>query len=285
MHSQTEQTRGTLYIIATPIGNLEDISIRALNILKEVDIIAAEDTRHTKKLLNHFGIRTPLISYYREKEEQRSDEIINRLQDGQNVGLVSDAGTPAISDPGAVVVNRAHQNNITVVPLPGASALTAAISSSGLSDSGFLFLGFLPAKKGQRRKALTTLIDSEYPIVIYESPRRIVNLLEDALEILGQRNAFWARELTKKFEDLKKDTLEGLLETCRGKTIRGESVIIISPGVREEVTGQTIEELIIWYRDNSELSLKDVSKKLSSDLGLSRSQVYQLALTLWSNKR
>ena len=285
MQSQIKRTKGTLYIIATPIGNLEDISIRALNTLKEVDIIAAEDTRHTKKLLNHFGIHTPLISYYREKEEQRSDEIINRLQDGQNVGLVSDAGTPAISDPGAVVVLRAHQNNITVVPLPGASALTSAISSSGLSDSGFLFLGFLPAKKGQRRKALTALIDCEYPIVLYESPRRVMNLLEDALEILGQRHAFWARELTKKFEDLKNDTLEGLLETCQGKTIRGESVIIISPGEREEVTGQTIEELIIWYRDNSELSLKDVSKKLSSDLGISRSQVYQLALTLWTSNK
>ncbi len=285
MHSRTQKETGTLYIIATPIGNLEDITLRAINTMKMVDIIAAEDTRHTKKLLNHLGIHTPLISYYRENETERSNEIIKRLESGQNIGLVSDAGTPAISDPGGIVVRQAHRKNISVVPLPGPSALTAAISSSGLSDSGFLFAGFLPSKKKQRRNILSSLTNSQYPIVLYESPRRMVNLLEDALELFGNRNAFWARELTKRFEELQDDTLQGLLEKCKNRKIRGESVLIISPGLKEKVEGETMEELIIWYRDNSTLSLKDVSKQLSTDLGISRSRVYQTALSLWNQKQ
>ncbi|MDK9707397.1 MAG: 16S rRNA (cytidine(1402)-2'-O)-methyltransferase [Desulforhopalus sp.] len=279
--TETRTVHGTLYIVPTPIGNLEDITLRALRILKEVDVIAAEDTRHTRNLLNHFGIATPLISYYREKEAERSEEILLRLQEGKNVALVSDAGTPAISDPGAVVVRRAHDLGLTVVPLPGASALTTALSGSGITSTGFLFLGFLPAKSGQRRKALSAVAACEYPVVFYESPHRIDDFLADALEILGERQAFWARELTKSFEDLQSGTLADLLAKSKEGRNRGEFVVIICPGGKEEVQGQTVEELILWYRDNSELSLKDASRKLSSDLGLPRSQVYQLALDLW----
>ena len=158
MTSDVQQNEGTLYIVPTPIGNLEDITLRSLRILKEVDLIAAEDTRHTKRLLNHFDINTPLISYYREKEVERSKEILRRLREGQNIALVSDAGTPCISDPGAIVVKLLHENGLNVVPLPGPSALTTALSSSGITSSGFLFLGFLPSKKGQRRKLLTSFI-------------------------------------------------------------------------------------------------------------------------------
>lgn len=281
MTSNKHQGSGTLYIVATPIGNLEDITLRALRILKEVDLIAAEDTRHTKKLLNHFGISTPLISYYREKEVERSEEILERLNSGDNIGLVSDAGTPAISDPGAVVVQLAHQNGINVVPLPGPSALTTALSGSGFVDTGFLFIGFLPSKKGQRRKSLSSLLNCEYPVVLYESPHRIESLFGDALEILGEREAFWARELSKKFEELQRATLSSLLAKSREGKNRGESVVIICPGKKEQVQGQTLEELIVWYRDNSDSSLKDVSKQLASDLGLSRSKIYQQALALW----
>lgn len=270
-----------LFIVPTPIGNLEDITLRALRTLKEVDLIAAEDTRHTKKLLNHFGIHTPLISYYREKETERSGEIIALLEQGKNIALVSDAGTPAISDPGAILVKCAHENGLRVTPLPGPSALTTALSGSGLADCGFLFLGFLPTKKGQRRKTISSFVDCSYPVVLYESPRRISALLADALEILGDRNTFWAREMTKNFEELEAGTLSGLLAKSRRDTNRGEFVIIISPGAKEKIAAQTVEELILWYRDNSELSLKDVSKKISSDLGLSRSQIYQQALSLW----
>jgi len=282
MTSSPLKTNGTLFIVPTPIGNLEDITLRALRVLKEVDLIAAEDTRHTKRLLNHFGINTHLISYYREKEAERSEDIILMLQDGKNIALVSDAGTPSISDPGAVVVQRAHENGLTIEPLPGASAVTTALSASGLSSTGFLFLGFLPSKKGQRRKALTALINCDYPVVLYESPNRIDSLLNDALEIMGDREAFWGRELTKKFEDLRRENLSVLLQASKAQKNRGEFVVIICPGTKEEVTGQTAEELIIWYRDNSDLSLKDVSKRLASDLGFSRSQIYQQALSLWN---
>ena len=285
MNSNIQQKEGTLYIVPTPIGNLEDITLRCLRILKEVDLIAAEDTRHTRKLLNHFDINTPLISYYREKEVERSEEILLRLQEGQNIALVSDAGTPCISDPGAIVVNLVHEKGLTVVPLPGPSALTTALSASGITSSGFLFLGFLPSKKGQRRKMLSSLSTTEYPIVLYESPHRIDSLLKDALEVFGERQCFWARELTKNFEDLQHGTLGSLLERSQQGRNRGEFVVVIWPGVQEEVQGQTVEELILWYRDNSDLSLKDVSRRLASDLGLSRSQIYQQALALWKETK
>jgi 16S rRNA (cytidine1402-2'-O)-methyltransferase len=281
MTSDVPQKEGTLFIVPTPIGNLEDITLRCLRTLKEVDLIAAEDTRHTKRLLNHFDINTPLISYYREKEVERSEEILRRLQEGQNIALVSDAGTPCISDPGAIVVKLVQDNGLTVVPLPGPSALTTALSGSGMTSSGFLFVGFLPSKKGQRCKLLASLSASEYPIVLYESPHRIDSLLSDALETLGDRKCFWARELTKTFEDLQHGTLSSLLAKSREGRNRGEFVLIIWPGVQEEVQGQTVEELILWYRDNSDLSLKDVSRRLASDLGISRSQIYQQALALW----
>jgi len=280
--TESPPTHGTLFIVPTPIGNLEDITLRALRTLKEVDVIAAEDTRHTRKLLSHFAISTPLISYYRENETERSEEILQRLQGGQSIALVSDAGTPAISDPGAIVVRQAHDLGLTVVPLPGASAVTTALSGSGIASTGFLFLGFLPAKVGQRRKALSAVVNCEYPVVFYESPRRIDDFLATALEILGDRQAFWARELTKSFEDLQSGRLSDLLEKSREGRNRGEFVVIICPGSREEVKGQTVEELILWYRDNSELSLKDVSRQLASDLGISRSQIYQQALILWN---
>jgi 16S rRNA (cytidine1402-2'-O)-methyltransferase len=281
MPSDTEQKSGTLYIVPTPIGNLEDVTLRSLRILKEVDLIAAEDTRHTKRLLNHYEIDTPLISYYREKEVERSQEILSRLQEGQNIALVSDAGTPCISDPGAIVVQLLLENGLNVVPLPGPSALTTALSGSGITSSGFLFVGFLPSKKGQRRKLLTSLAACEYPIVLYESPHRIDSLLNDAFEVFGERRSFWARELTKTFEDLQHGTLSSLLAKSREGKNRGEFVLIIWPGIQEEVKGQTVEELILWYRDNSDLSLKDVSRRLASDLGISRSQIYQQALSLW----
>ncbi len=281
MITTAQNPQGTLYIVPTPIGNLEDITLRAIRILREVDLIGAEDTRHTKKLLNHLGISTPLISYYREKEVQRGAEIIDILKTGKSVALVSDAGTPAISDPGSVLVGLAHDNGIKIVPLPGPSALTTALSATGFDYTGFLFLGFPPSKKGQRQKFLSSLANCDYPVVIYESPRRVTALLADALDIFGNRQTFWARELTKRFEELQRADLLTLYEKGVSGKNRGEFVLIICPGEKEEVEGDTVEELITWYRDNAELSLKDVSKRIASDLGISRSQVYQKALELW----
>lgn len=275
-------TVGMLYVVATPIGNLEDITLRALRILKEVDLIAAEDTRHTKQLLNHFDIHTPLISYYREKEAERSEELVQKLLSGAKIALVSDAGTPGISDPGAVLVNKARTAGITIVPLPGPSALTAALSVAGITDGAFLFLGFPPARKGQRQKLLSTFVDSPLALVFYESPHRIQALLTDVLAILGDRQAFWGRELSKLYEDLQAGPVSQLLELTTGKKNRGEFVLIIHPGSCQQATGENVEEILLWYKENTELSLKDVSRRVAKDLGISRSNVYQMALELWA---
>lgn len=281
---KSENTRpGTLYIVATPIGNLEDITLRALRTLKEVDLIAAEDTRHSQKLLNHFGIHTRLISYYREKETERAHELVLRLQAGESVALISDAGTPGISDPGAILVRLAREAAITVVPIPGPSALTTALSSAGLAEGTFLFLGFLPSQKGQRQKLLLSLADSEHPLVLYESPNRMAALFADALDVLGERQAFWARELTKSYEELQGGPLSELLALAGSRKNKGESVVIICPGAKNQAEGDNLEELLLWYRDHSGLSLKDACRKLASDLGLSRSQIYQQALALWQD--
>ena len=274
---------GILYVVATPIGNLEDITLRALRILKEVDLIAAEDTRHTKHLLNHFDIHTPLISYDREKEAERSEELVEKLLSGQTIALVSDAGTPGISDPGAVLVNKARAAGITIVPLPGPSALTTALSAAGIIDGTFLFLGFPPSKKGQRQKLLSTFVEAPWALVFYESPHRIQALLADVLATLGDRQAFWGRELSKVYEDLQAGSISQLLELATGKRNRGEFVLIIQPGsCEEENKGENLEEILLWYQENTELSLKDVSRRIAKDLGLSRSQVYQKALELWA---
>ena len=284
MNKKEDIQVGILYIAATPIGNLEDITLRCLRVLGEVDLIAAEDTRHTRKLLTHFEISTPLISYYREKEAERSKQLLERLLQGESIALVSDAGTPGISDPGAVLVARAHDAGIVVVPLPGASALITALSAAGITNPHFLFLGFAPSKKSQRRTLLTSLKDVPWPVVFYESPRRIQGLLSDILEIMGDRQGFWGRELTKAYEELQKDSISALLERASSKTNRGEFVLVIEPGERVEAEGENLHELLRWYRDNTAMSLKDVSRKLAGDLGLSRSNVYQEALGIYKEK-
>ncbi len=280
--SKTPRT-GTLYIAATPIGNLEDITLRCLRILGEVDLIAAEDTRHTRKLLSHFNISTQLISYYREKELERSTQLVNRLLDGDSIALVSDAGTPAISDPGAILVSKARIAGIPIVPIPGASAITTALSVAGFTNPSFLFLGFAPSKKSHRRSLLTSLTDVPWSIVLYESPRRIQGLLTDILSIMGDRSAFWGRELTKSFEELKSDTVSNLLNHADTYKNRGEFVLVIAKGKTTRAEGENLEELLVWYRDNTTMSLKDVTRKLAGDLGLSRSNVYQMALEIFNN--
>lgn len=285
MGKDEKTVSGILYIAATPIGNLEDITLRCLRILKEVDLIAAEDTRHTKKLLTHFEISTPLISYYREKEVERSRQLVERLLTGESIALVSDAGTPGISDPGAVLVAQARIAGIDVIPLPGASAITTALSAAGITNPLFLFLGFPPSKKSQRRSLLTSLKNAPWPLIFYESPRRIQGLLSDILEILGDRRGFWARELTKTYEELKSCNVATLLKLASSKNNRGEFVLIIEPGEIICAEGENLTELLIWYRDNTSMTLKDVSRKLAGDLGLSRSNVYQEALSIFKEKK
>ncbi len=278
-----QEGSGILYIVATPIGNLEDITYRAVRILKEVDYIASEDTRHTRKLTSHFQIQTNLISYYREKEVQRSKKIIELLLGGNNIALVSDAGIPCVSDPGFILVKQAMLQSIKVVTIPGPSAVVSAISIAGLKSDQFAFIGFLPSKKGERIKLLNTNKLSTFLLVFYESPRRIISSLIDCLEVFGDRQAAVCKELTKIYEQSLQGSLSELVEYFSAKaTIKGEYVLLIE-GHDGNVAPETEDmvELLSWFRDNGELSMKDAVKKLSSDMGVSRSKVYAMALKVW----
>jgi 16S rRNA (cytidine1402-2'-O)-methyltransferase len=227
---------GCLYVVATPIGNLEDISLRALRILKEADVIACEDTRQTMKLLSHFDIKKKLVSYHERNEITRAPELVIDLEQGAKVALVSDAGTPAISDPGHRLVSLCLRHGIEVVPVPGASAFVAALAASGMAIEEFTFVGFLPARPTERRKALRALADEPRTIIFYEAPHRALDTLEDALEILGNRPAVIARELTKIYEEFLRGHLEDLVANARAKAPRGEITILIGPS---DGSGQT----------------------------------------------
>ena len=278
---------GTLYVVATPIGNLEDISMRAIRVLGEVALIACEDTRHTRKLLTHFGINTPQTSYYREKEAQKSDRIIHLLLEGKDVALVSDAGVPCISDPGFVLVNEARTAGIGVVSIPGPSALTAAISVAGLKAEHFLFYGFLPAKNAERRKALQALTTQTALLIFYESPHRLRESLADCLVVLGDRMAVVCKELTKFYEQSLRGSLSALLAALDAAEVRGEFVVLVQGADRRQeapIEGDDLHGLLVWYQAESGLSLKAAVAKVSADLGLSRSKVYAEALQVWGKQ-
>ena len=218
---------GVLYLVSTPIGNLEDITLRALRVLKEVDLVAAEDTRHTGILLKHYDLHKKLISYHDFNKEKQAPLLIKRLKANQSVAVVSDAGTPGISDPGYYLVQLAIQENIKVVPIPGASAFLSALVVSGLPTDRFVFEGFLPAKSGKRRKRLEQLREEERTLIFYESPHRFAKTLDDISEILGQRKLVVARELTKKFEEILRGIPQVIRKSLDEHKIKGELVILI----------------------------------------------------------
>ncbi|HSH12309.1 MAG TPA: 16S rRNA (cytidine(1402)-2'-O)-methyltransferase [Desulfurivibrionaceae bacterium] len=283
--AKDEQPRsGTLYVVATPIGNLEDMTVRGIRILREVDLIAAEDTRQTRKLLASLDIHTRLISYHKEREQARAAELLERLQAGENLALVSDAGTPALSDPGSVLVKLVVAAGIPLVPIPGPSALATAVSVAGLPGSGFVFLGFLPGKAGERKRLLQSLAAGELPVIFYESPHRLVKSLTDCLEIFGDREVFVGRELTKLYEELLHRRLSEVLADFAGRReIKGELVVVVKGAVvaSGEAVPEDLPGVIAWYREHSGLSLRDATRKIASDLGLPRSEVYSQALAIW----
>jgi 16S rRNA (cytidine1402-2'-O)-methyltransferase len=270
-------TPGTLYVVATPIGNLEDITARALRILKEVDLIAAEDTRHSMKLLSYFGISKPLISYWSEKEKTKAEEIISKLLSGQQVALISDAGTPGISDPGIILVRRAIEENITIVPIPGPSALTAALSVSGLQTEEFTFVGFLPAKSGQRHKRLSALAHETRTLIFYEAPHRIMQSLADIKECLGDRVAAVAKEISKIHEDVQRGTLSSIIENLQSKTIAGEYVVMVE-GFHKE--GDTIDEALqeVHTLMKKGLGRKEAVKVVTESYKISKKELYDKSL-------
>ena len=221
---------GTLYIVATPIGNLEDIALRALRILKEVDLIACEDSRITKRLLNKYEISTLTISYHQHSSDNKIFQIIKKLESGDNIALVTDAGTPGIQDPGGKLVQAAKEKDIIVVPIPGPSAVTTALSAAGIPADQFYFLGFLPKKKG-RQTLFKNVATLKIPLVIYESPFRVLRTLKDIQEYLGNREIIVGRELTKKFEEIRRDTVTNLIDYFNTKKPKGEFVIIVLPDI------------------------------------------------------
>lgn len=267
---------GTLYIVATPIGNLEDITFRAVRVLKEVDIIASEDTRQTRKLLDHYSIRKPQISYHEHNEKSRAEELLGELQSGKNIALVSDAGTPLIADPGYRLVDLAREAGVAVSPVPGPSAIVAALSASGLPSDSFLFRGFLPPKSTQRRKLLEQLKPSESTLIFYETPRRIVEALRDVEAVLGPRPIVLARELTKLHEEFLRGTASELWQTLEQRSsVKGEFVLMIgksgeTPEQENVPIEDAVEELIRQGIPKME-ALKTVAKQR----GLPKREVYK----------
>jgi 16S rRNA (cytidine1402-2'-O)-methyltransferase len=271
---------GTLYIVATPIGNLEDMTQRALRVLREVDIIACEDTRHTRKLLNHYDIKTKVTSYHDHNERERTVELLQALASGVNVAIVSDAGTPSISDPGFRLVSEAGAQGIAVVALPGPTALIAALVASGLPTDEFFFAGFLPARSGERRARLTKLRDTSATLIFYEAPHRIAATLRDAREILGERQAVVARELTKIHEEIARGRLSELIERFgSGEKARGEIVLLIDrTPIESEVMNAGEVRTIAALVDDFEAEGMDhrtALKKAARKLGLSRDEAYR----------
>jgi 16S rRNA (cytidine1402-2'-O)-methyltransferase len=271
---------GTLYIVATPIGNLEDITQRALRVLREVELIACEDTRHTRVLLNHFGISTRTISYHEHNERERAGHLCDLLESGKDVALVSDAGTPLVSDPGFRIVTAAAERGIQVAPIPGAAAFVAALVASGLPSDQFFFAGFLPARANQRRTKLESLRAIQATLVFYEAPHRIAATLKDALEALGNRPAAVARELTKLHEEVVRGNLRELSEKFSESPTRGEIVLIIS-GERQRSTEtitesgpeQLLERVTQFERDG--MDSKDALKLAARELGMKRADAYR----------
>ncbi len=269
--------KGTLYIVATPIGNLEDITLRALRILKEVDLIAAEDTRQTLKLLNHFEISKPLISYHRHNEDVKSEILIEKLENGENIALVSDAGTPGICDPGEEVIKKAIEEDINVVPIPGPCAMINALIASGIDTKEFTFLGFLPLNKKTRKEKLKEIEESEKTIIIYEAPHKMKNTLKELSEILKERKIVLARELTKIHEEFIREDIDSLMEKI--EKLKGEMILIIE-GKKIENSNQenmlnklSLEEHYKYYEKQG-FDKKEIIKKIAKDRNVSKNEIY-----------
>lgn len=272
---------GILYLVTTPIGNLEDMSPRGVRILREAVLIAAEDTRHTGTLLKHFEIQTPLTSYFEHNKLNKLDFILEKLSQG-DVALVSDAGTPAINDPGYELVKAALASNFDVRPVPGPSSPIAALTVSGLPTDSFLYLGYLPSKANERRKALTQVVDQPHTLIFLESPHRIVDSLEDILSSLGDRQICVAREMTKMYEEYWRGQVSAAIEYFKSKDPRGEFTLVIAGKKKEERSAWTEEELLAAIQNElkAKKSAKEISAELAEQSGWNKKEVYALVNSL-----
>jgi len=272
-------TIGTLYIVATPIGNLEDITLRALRVLKEVDLIAAEDTRRTRQLLSRYDIHRPLTSYHAHSRQVREESLLRELRRGKNVALVTDAGTPGISDPGEHLVRRSIEEGIPLVPIPGPAAIVTALSISGLPTHHFLFHGFLPPKSSARKQFLRSLKDRPETLLFYESPRRIRTFLEEVRRILGERRVVVAREMTKVYEEVYRGTVSQVLEALGKGDIKGEVTVVIEGCFQAEPPAAfSIQEALHRFVKECGLTMKEAIERVAGELGVSKREVYQESL-------
>ena len=269
---------GTLYLVATPIGNLDDITLRAVNILKEVDFIAAEDTRHSLKLLNHLEISKPLISYHRHNEEIKTENLIEKLKDNKNIALITDAGTPGISDPGEEIVRQAIENNLKIVPIPGACAFINALICSGLDTTEFTFLGFLPLNKKNRKEQLEKIRNSNCTVILYEAPHKLLSTLKDLEQITENRKIILAKELTKIHEEFISGSASQLLE--RINSPKGEFVILIEKSNKSQtnslnfLNNLSLEEHYNFYAEQG-LEKNEIIKKIAKDRNVKKNEIYQ----------
>lgn len=276
---------GTLYLCATPIGNLNDMTPRVADTLREVDIIAAEDTRNSIKLLNHFQIKTPMTSYHEYNKVEKADQLISKLLEGKNIALITDAGTPAISDPGEVLVCKCHENGIPVTSLPGCCALITALTLSGLPTRRFCFEGFLPSDKKEKRFILEELTEETRTIILYEAPHHLKRTLKELYEVLGERKITLCRELTKKFETVFPTTLKRAMEYYEENEPKGEYVLVLSGKDRKELlqdkqqewTEISLKEHMKIYESQG-IDNKEAMKKVAKDRGISKREVYQALL-------
>ncbi|MBO0476371.1 16S rRNA (cytidine(1402)-2'-O)-methyltransferase [Vagococcus sp. DIV0080] len=275
-----DMEQGKLYLVPTPIGNLEDMTFRSVKMLDEADLIASEDTRNTQKLLNHFDIATKQISLHEHNVKERVPELIALLKEGKKIAQVSDAGMPSISDPGHELVLQAIEEDIDVISLPGASAGITALIASGVSPQPFTFYGFLPRKSNEQKKALEGLKNNHSTLIFYESPHRIVKTLINMKEVFGgNQKAVLCRELTKLFEEYSRGTIESLIEGLEGKTIKGECCLIIEASVSEQpddsVLGLTLVEHVTYLIEEMDFSSKDAIKEVAKIRGLKKQEVYK----------
>jgi 16S rRNA (cytidine1402-2'-O)-methyltransferase len=278
-----EPRRGCLYLVATPIGNLEDITLRALRILKEVDQIACEDTRHTLKLLNHFEIHKPLVSYHEHNELTRASELVLAMERGASIALVSDAGMPLVSDPGHRLVMLAIRHRISVVPIPGPVAFVASLSASGFPSDEFLFLGFLPARSGERQRALERLRIEDRTLIFYEAPHRISDTIADAVAILGDRPACLAREVTKLHEEFRRGRLTEIFQTLNEHPAKGEITLVIGPAEKGAPgahvdTAQSLAARVDELMHQAKLDRKEALKLAAKERGMSKRDAYRQLL-------
>lgn len=274
--------RGTLYVVATPIGNLEDMTFRAVRILKEVDLIAAEDTRHSRTLLDHYAIRTSLISYHEHNEEERARQLLEKLQSGRSLALISDAGTPGIADPGYRLISRCRAEGVEVVAVPGASALISALSISGLPTDSFCFVGFVPAKMQARRRFFEEHKAQVQTVACYETPHRLLKSLADLRDICGaQKQLVVARELTKKHEEVFSGTVAAAQEYFSQGVVRGELVLLLAPAEHQQPE-DSVQDALKRLREETDLSWKEIVKQVAREYGLPGSDVYRESLALRS---